>query len=868
MTSVLFLTICLILASIVTVPVIFYEVFAIPSAVTLANPIQTSAGKCSFENDASAYLTPHYALVEPNRPNIFVTGGVWETHVSNEDVYFDHYSHDNTFKVILDDKFYDLNSRSNNKFKFNNEPNNQTGKDKLLMEMELEIGTANDGRTDRFPIQFWPFRGDRLSMEGRYIFDCGHPPPRTEIHPPSSMAFTRIQPMIFKSIGNDPLLASQTSIFINGAGGVFTPNLKRLINPDTSLLNLKTRAALELCKIFTLGKVCSDKDFVAAALIKEYQLRASGGDINVNVRKIHEFEIPLPVKPSASSRLVTQIDTSLGGPAPKIEGPFQSDDGKPFIKVTVDLTSPAFCKTCTAYGSHIASAWADPPQPNKYHHLKIAVQRIALGPSILARQAMSGAETPYDFKNLWLGVNGQYKELLGPTMGEFQDTRPKIFNPPVTFDVIVAEQGGRSLAGSLNIKSTGYVRSEADNCFQPDKGSKCGDLFLYRIKDSWEEINARQEIESMIRHWDNGSNFGIGTHSSECSLTSLQNSPKCEFMLTYTISESSPATVVLPVSPTPIPAPLPTPTPIPIPTPTPTPSPTPTPTCDPKSETLKKGARGAIVIELQRDLTQLGYGALLGKFGPSGDGIDGIFGDNTKRAVIKFQQDRQLKKIDGIVGPETWGAICASINSMIPQKTFETVPKLSYVSFEGQTEPQQPTTNLSQPSSTFSTDPGSDLSLIPTEEEVEGSEESELGKLFQSMNTSQGLPLEGNLSSGFINMSAKNATLSPLEAPLSFGQEELADNKTFLNETVIEPIISRSNITANETSLVAPEQIVCSDGTPPDPTTGLCADGLQPQPQSQALNATAGDLATQQLVCSDGTEPDVITGLCADGSQP
>ena len=515
-----------------------------------------------------------------------------------------------------------------------------------------------------------------------------------------------------------------------------------------------------------MAKCAQIKILSQLALIKEYQLRASGGDINVNVRKIHEFEIPLPVKPSTSSRLVTQIDTPLGGPAPKIEGPFQSADGKSFIKVTVDLTSPVFCKTCTAYGSHIAAAWADPPQPNKYHHLKIAVQRITLGPSILARQAMSGAETPYDFKNLWLGVNGQYKELLGPTMGEFQDTRPKIFDPPVTFDVIVAEQVGRSLAGSLNIKSTGYVRSQADNCFQPDKGSKCGDLFLYRIKDSWEEINARQEIESMIRHWDNSSNFGIGTHTSECSLTSLQNSPKCEFMLTYTISESSPPTVVLPVSSTPSPTPNP---------PTPSPTPAPTTTCDSKSETVKKGAKGTKVIELQRDLTQLGYGGLLGKFGPNGDGIDGIFGDNTKKVVIKFQQDKQLKKIDGIVGPETWGSICTSINSPIPTTTFETVPKLSYVSFEGQTEPQQPTTNLPEPSSTFSTDPSSDCSLIPTEDEVEESEEPELGKLFQSMNTSQGSPLEGNISSGLKNMSANNASLSPLEPPLGTGQDELAD---------------------------------------------------------------------------------------------
>ena len=59
---------------------------------------------------------------------------------------------------------------------------------------------------------------------------------------------------------------------------------------------------------------------------------------------------------------------------------------------------------------------------------------------------------------------------------------------------------------------------------------------------------------------------------------------------------------------------------------------------------------------------------------------------------------------------------------------------------------------------------------------------------------------------------------------------------------------------------------VCADGSFPDVTTGLCADGSQPQ--SQALNATAADLATQQLVCADGTGPDPTTGLCADGSQP
>ena len=64
----------------------------------------------------------------------------------------------------------------------------------------------------------------------------------------------------------------------------------------------------------------------------------------------------------------------------------------------------------------------------------------------------------------------------------------------------------------------------------------------------------------------------------------------------------------------------------------------------------------------------------------------------------------------------------------------------------------------------------------------------------------------------------------------------------------------------------AEQQLVCADGTAPDPTTGLCADGSQAQP----FNATAPGVTTaeQQLVCADGTGPDPTTGLCADGSQP
>lgn len=61
---------------------------------------------------------------------------------------------------------------------------------------------------------------------------------------------------------------------------------------------------------------------------------------------------------------------------------------------------------------------------------------------------------------------------------------------------------------------------------------------------------------------------------------------------------------------------------------------------------LKKGSKGSYVLSWQRFLNINGYfcGA-----------EDGIFGDNTREAVMQFQVSRGLK-CDGIIGNETWRA--------------------------------------------------------------------------------------------------------------------------------------------------------------------------------------------------------------------
>ena len=63
--------------------------------------------------------------------------------------------------------------------------------------------------------------------------------------------------------------------------------------------------------------------------------------------------------------------------------------------------------------------------------------------------------------------------------------------------------------------------------------------------------------------------------------------------------------------------------------------------------TLRMGSRGSAVIDLQTRLASAGFSP-----GP----VDGIFGPRTDGAVRSFQRARGLR-IDGIVGPFTWGEL-------------------------------------------------------------------------------------------------------------------------------------------------------------------------------------------------------------------
>src|SRR3982751_6921236 len=87
-------------------------------------------------------------------------------------------------------------------------------------------------------------------------------------------------------------------------------------------------------------------------------------------------------------------------------------------------------------------------------------------------------------------------------------------------------------------------------------------------------------------------------------------------------------------------------------------------------QVLKRGSRGSAVTRLQRKLLELG-------FDPKG--TDGIFGSDTEKALIAFQQSLGLTA-DGIVEEEILGALGLELeeasHSITASITVETVARM------------------------------------------------------------------------------------------------------------------------------------------------------------------------------------------------
>ena len=369
----------------------------------------------------------------------------------------------------------------------------------------------------------------------------------------------------------------------------------------------------------------------------------------------YKIFVDLPPKPSPTSRLVYIINPVFGA-APKVTdingapvtGSGPSDNT---ILIDYDLTNeqPSFN---IRKGPHIAAGWTDPAQTNVYHELKVTFKTIHLD----GLKSKIGGDSYWE--HLWGNVNGQYIELLDPKtrfrcgFGLAPACDDKALSLTKTITTIVAEQG---LDSKLNIYTTGYITLfPMDTCFLPGRD------YQWNFDNTGGGSLTNRDLGAVINCGDPGNDSFIdnikysfpASHFNSLKPTSfpLRDQTGLAWTLVTNVEDiSGPISVAAPTTPAPT-----------------TPAPTTPTTCNSKSPTLRIGkdggigSRGPKVTELQQDLTRLGYGNLLGT-----PAIDGKFGPNTENAVKKFQQDNRLK-VDGVVGPQTWGAICKLLLSASP----------------------------------------------------------------------------------------------------------------------------------------------------------------------------------------------------------
>jgi hypothetical protein len=133
--------------------------------------------------------------------DMMVSGKITHIEPSGGDLSFDHpFSRDFTFNVLLDEPYWPLARKLG--------PGENEGVGEHELHMELEYGqllhalpqlkgpaegeswlTVDAQAHEHVEMAYIPQAGDRISMRGRWIIDCGHNDFHTELHPITFMAF-------------------------------------------------------------------------------------------------------------------------------------------------------------------------------------------------------------------------------------------------------------------------------------------------------------------------------------------------------------------------------------------------------------------------------------------------------------------------------------------------------------------------------------------------------------------------------------------------------------------------------------------------------------------------------------------------------
>jgi hypothetical protein len=316
------------------------------TAPTPAPPTFSQSQRDTACQGGGGAIDPQWVTAERfNGPGNYrlVEGEVEVSKVSSQDNFLNHDSQDQNWDVKPDITTAGLD-----------QPKPSTS-----MEMEWE--------TDFMPREIRPTPGDRAGTVGYWIFDCGHDPFKTEIHPPVGIATSRPRavniPSSFRPAGfpngfgtNVQVPGIVTDLFFNRKSGETTNNCSDtgLHQPSTGNgTNACIREPHRLDRTFTFN----------VYLPRDPQQRALAAGLNPP-------PVPLFVGISGTPGLPS------GGPNPTFV--VRSQNGISWLEVSVNLSS--LPSTTNTYARRVSAAWAYPAADNwGAKRWRILLDRLRVG---------------------------------------------------------------------------------------------------------------------------------------------------------------------------------------------------------------------------------------------------------------------------------------------------------------------------------------------------------------------------------------------------------------------------------------------------------------------------------------------------------
>jgi hypothetical protein len=303
--------------------------------------------------DVVALFDEHisWQWIDRENPYRSITGKVTSSDVSSEDFPSTHLSHDQNFHVRVDAGQEGLISVVN-------DGHVDSRGQHTDIEVEWETGispseTHGDGTAGLvvsgpqhvitggpiFPEWVWPSVGDRVWVNGNWIYDIAHEVGgrfRSEIHPPRAIAVMRDQFVPLQASAGVPVEVTATDLYIHGDGGL----APRVLESNDRHVGDPLRPITGLNPI--------DENF--------------------------EFDIPLPARPANSAFITPFIEIS-DGPGNTVDIPLRAElnPSGSSVHVTVPLAGSGITPA-DVYARRIRVGWPSPP--DNLHHIQLTLDSM------------------------------------------------------------------------------------------------------------------------------------------------------------------------------------------------------------------------------------------------------------------------------------------------------------------------------------------------------------------------------------------------------------------------------------------------------------------------------------------------------------